>query len=295
MRVLLEEFVNHLEVERGLSRNSITAYERDLRRFIGFLEKRGTHSLDDARRSDISAFLMSEKDRGLAPGSLARSLAAIKVFFRFLAANRFVRSDITDVIESPRTWKYLPESLSVEEVEKLLKAPPMASDYGIRDRALLELMYATGLRVSEAASLRVGDVNLQFGYVRCEGKGGKERIVPLGRKAREAIRTYLGSARQRLSGGGNPDTLFITRRGRPFTRQGLWKKIKGYARVAKIRTKITPHTLRHSFATHLVEGGADLRVVQEMLGHADISTTQTYTHVDRNRLKSIHRKYHPRG
>jgi integrase/recombinase XerD len=238
---------------------------------------------------------MAEKERGLSPNSISRNLAAIKVFFRFLAANRFVRSDITDVLESPRIWRHLPDVLTIAEVERLLNSPRTGTYYGRRDKALLEVMYASGLRVSEAANLRTSDVNLEVGYVRCMGKGSKERIVPLGREARKAIDAYLKLARPRLSPEGASDALFITRLGKPFTRVGIWKIIKQCTRRAKIKKEVTPHSLRHSFATHLLSRGADLRVVQEMLGHADIATTQIYTHVDSDRLKSVHKKFHPRG
>jgi integrase/recombinase XerD len=295
MQVLLDEFINYLNVERGLSPHTLDAYRSDLDRFIAFLNKRGVKSLDDATRDTIGAYLMAEKSRGISSTSLSRNLAAIKVFFRFLTSNRFVRADITDVIESPKIWKHLPEVLSIDDVERLLKSPRPSTDYGRRDRALIELMYATGVRVSEAAGLKVEDVNLEVGYIRCMGKGSKERIVPLGRVARKAVDSYLRLTRPNFSRRRNSEVLILTRWGKPFTRQGLWKIIKSYAKRAKIRKRLSPHTLRHSFATHLLSRGADLRIVQEMLGHADISTTQTYTHVDKDRLKNIHKKFHPRG
>jgi len=295
MQILLDEFINYLNVERGLSPHTLDAYRGDLSRFISFLNARGMKSLDDATREAIGAYLMAEKSRGLSPASLSRNLAAIKVFFRFLASNRFVRADITDVIESPKIWEHLPEVLSIAEVEQLLSSPRPHTHYGRRDKALIELMYATGVRVSEAASLKIADVNLEVGYIRCMGKGSKERIVPLGREARRALDSYLKLTRPHFSRLRASEALLLTRRGKPFTRQGLWKIIKGYAKRVKLQKRITPHTLRHTFATHLLSGGADLRVVQEMLGHADISTTQTYTHVDKDRLKSVHKKFHPRG
>ena len=295
MQVLLDEFIIYLNVERGLSPHTLDAYKSDIARFIKFLNARGVKSLDDATRDIIGAYLMAEKSRGISSTSLSRNLAAIKVFFRFLASNRFVRADITDVIESPNIWKHLPEVLSIDEVEQLLNSPRPTTHYGRRDRALIELMYATGVRVSEAAGLKVGDVNLEVGYIRCMGKGYKERIVPLGRVARKALDSYLKLTRPHFLRLRTSETLLLTRHGKPFTRQGLWKIIKSYAKRAKIRKRITPHTLRQSFATHLLSGGADLRIVQEMLGHEDISTTQTYTHVDKDRLKSIHKKFHPRG
>jgi integrase/recombinase XerD len=295
MQILLEEFINYLSVERGLAANTIAAYKKDLSKFIAFLTSQGIKNLDDVSRGDIGAYLMIEKKRGLSPNSVSRNLVAIKVFYRFLASHRFVRSDITDVIESPKLWRYLPEVLSIEEVDQLLGTPDTNSHTGRRDRAVLELMYATGLRVSEVANLTISDVNLDIGYVRCMGKGSKERIVPLGQTARRALNGYLKLTHPRFARGRETNVLFLTRQGGTFTRQGIWKMIKQHAKSVNLRKEVTPHTLRHSFATHLLSRGADLRVVQEMLGHADISTTQTYTHVDKDRLKSIHRKYHPRG
>lgn len=295
MSVFLDEFLSYLTVERGVSPHTLAAYRRDLSRFLVFLSKRRITSLDNAGRGDIGDYLMAEKERGLSPGSLSRNLTAIRVFYRFLAANRFVRADITDVLESPRTWKHLPDVLTIEEVDRLLRSPRPATHYGRRDRALLELMYATGLRVSEAAGLNISDINMEVGYVRCMGKGSKERIVPLGREAKRALEAYLALTRPCLSRSASQEKLFLTRRGERFTRQGIWKIIKGYTKRINIRKDVTPHTLRHSFATHLLSRGADLRVVQEMLGHADISTTQVYTHVDSDRLKSVHKKFHPRA
>ncbi|MCX6354826.1 MAG: site-specific tyrosine recombinase XerD [Candidatus Aureabacteria bacterium] len=295
MKILLEEFLTYLKVERGLAPNTVSAYQRDLSRFITFLEKKRITALDDARRSDIGDFLMAEKSRGLSPTSLSRGLVAVRMFFRFLASNRFVRADIADVLESPKIWKHLPDVLTIEEVERLLEAPRIRTHYGRRDKAILELMYATGLRVSEAAGLKLSDVNLQVGYVRCMGKGSKERIVPLGRMARKALENYLSVSRPRFLRLRVSDALFLTQQGKPFTRMGIWKMLTQYAKGVTLRKNVTPHTLRHSFATHLLSGGADLRVVQEMLGHSDISTTQIYTHVDQDRLRSIHKKFHPRG
>ncbi|MEJ2745643.1 MAG: site-specific integrase, partial [bacterium] len=237
MQVLLDEFINYLNVERGLSPHTLDAYRSDLDRFIAFLNKRGVKSLDDATRDTIGAYLMAEKSRGISSTSLSRNLAAIKVFFRFLTSNRFVRADITDVIESPKIWKHLPEVLSIDDVERLLKSPRPSTDYGRRDRALIELMYATGVRVSEAAGLKVEDVNLEVGYIRCMGKGSKERIVPLGRVARKAVDSYLRLTRPNFSRRRNSEVLMLTRWGKPFTRQGLWKIIKSYAKRAKIRKR----------------------------------------------------------
>ena len=295
MDILVEEFRNYLSVEKGASPNTIEAYMRDIGRFLEFAGKRGRGALERVRRDDITAFMVSEKRRGLTASSIARSLAALKMLFRFLAANKYIRKDIAEVLESPKLWKYLPNILSPAEVETLLGAPDGSKPQGERDRALLELMYASGLRVSEAATLSTVDVNLEVGFVKCRGKGMKERVVPLGSYARRCIASYMEGGRPALLKGRSSNSLFVTRLGKPFTRQGLWKMIKQHARRSGLEKDITPHSLRHSFASHLLSGGADLRVVQELLGHSDISTTQVYTHVDRDRLKSIHKKFHPRG
>ncbi len=239
---------------------------------------------------------MKLRDRKLAPSSVARKLVAIKVFFRFLVGQGLVRSDPSAVMESPRLMKGLPAVLDVEEVGRLLaSAPGKDGMRGLRDRALLELLYASGLRASEATGLKVSDLNLESGFLRCAGKGGKERVVPVGKHARQWIERYLKRARARFKPKPEARELFLNRTGRRLSRQSVWMLVRRYANLAGIRKRITPHTLRHSFATHLLEAGADLRVVQELLGHASISTTQIYTHVDRARLKAIHAKFHPRG
>ncbi len=294
MRDLLNEFLNYLSVERGLSKNTILAYRRDLNKYIEFLERRKVGSIENVTRRMISSYLLELKDGGLSANSISRNLVAIKVFHRFLAAEGYIKDDVTSVIESPRLWKRLPEVLTTKEVESLLIQPDLTKWIGIRDRAILELMYATGVRVEEAANLRSSDLNMEVGFIRCRGKGGKERIVPLGREAVRAIKRYLEKVRPKLRRGDDPEALFLSKLGRKLSRQVLWKLIKKYAFCARLRKTITPHTLRHSFATHLLERGADLRVIQELLGHADVSSTQIYTHVDKDRLKSIHHKYHPR-
>lgn len=294
MRDLLNEFLSYLSVERGLSKNTILAYRRDLNRYIEFLKRRKVGSIENVTRRMISSYLLELKDGGLSANSISRNLVAIKVFHRFLAAEGYIKDDVTSVIESPRLWKRLPEVLTAKEVESLLIQPDLTKWIGIRDRAILELMYATGVRVGEAANLRSGDLNMEVGFIRCRGKGGKERIVPLGKEAVRAIKRYLEKVRPKLRKGDDPEALFLSKFGRKLSRQVLWKLIKKYAFCARLRKTITPHTLRHSFATHLLERGADLRVIQELLGHADVSSTQIYTHVDKDRLKSIHHKYHPR-
>jgi len=293
--VYLDEFINYMNIERGLSGNTTYNYRSDLEKFIAFLEKMGKQDFKDVQREDVMDFLMAEKDRGLQPRSLSRALVAIRMFFRFMAIEGYLRRDVTEVIESPRLWKLLPQVLSISEVELLLRQPDVSTPRGLRDRAVLELLYASGLRASELVSLRVEDVNLQSGFVQAWGKGGRERIVPVGRKAAEAIGEYLEKSRPLLLKNKISSHLFISRLGKAFTRGWLWCLVKQYISRAGIKKKVSPHTLRHSFATHILSQGADLRVIQELLGHSNIGTTQIYTHVDRERLKDVHRKFHPRG
>ena len=295
MKELIEKFINYLAVERGLAKNTLDSYRGDLERYVGFLSAPDIpdHDKVGTQRDQIMAYLLDLKARDLASTTIARTLVAIKVFYRFLTSEGYISSDPTINLESPKIWRKLPEVLTVSEVEELLKQPDLSQSLGLRDRAALELLYATGARVSELIALRVSDVKLDMGYLRCFGKGGRERIVPLGSKACEMIKLYLDRARRDLIKGRPEERLFVNKFGRPLSRQGLWKIIKKYG--SGMAKRIAPHTLRHSFATHLLAGGADLRSVQEMLGHSDISTTQVYTHIDRTRLKEIHRRYHPRG
>lgn len=272
--------------------NSTDAYRQDLVQYREFLAARGIKSLKTVKRDDINRFLLSEKDRGLQTASLARRLVAVKLFHRFLFKEGRLEEDITSVLASPRLWQKLPEFLTIEEMEKMLKTPNARTEEGIRDRAILELLYATGMRVSEASGLRLEDVNLESAFLKCRGKGEKERIVPLGQVALDVLQSYLRRVRADLP---KTEFVFVNAMGRPLSRQRLWQIIRKYAREARLKKKITPHTFRHSFATHLLEGGADLRIVQELLGHSDISTTQIYTHVSRDHLKSVHAKFHPRG
>jgi integrase/recombinase XerD len=237
---------------------------------------------------------MFQKDKHLSANSISRSLVAIKTFHRFLTRERHIKEDVTNVLDSPRLWKNLPETLSVSEVEEIIKTPNTRNWLGLRDKAILELMYATGLRVSEIVNLNIDSINMDVGFLRCIGKGNKERIVPIGEQARKALVRYLSRARVKIKNAQSSNTLFLSRLGKGISRQSFWKMIKKYTRIAGIKKDITPHTLRHSFATHLLERGADLRVVQEMLGHSDISTTQIYTHINKERLKSIHHQFHPR-
>jgi integrase/recombinase XerD len=295
MKELVEEFLNYLSVERGLSDNTISAYRADLYKYAQYAEakKRRLH-FQEITRSDIRDYMMSQKDNGLSASSISRNLVSIRVFHRFLQREGYIKEDITSVLDSPKPWKHLPEALSVSEVEEILKKPNLRNWMGIRDKAALELMYATGLRVSELVNLGIDNINLDIGFIRCVGKGKKERIVPVGKEAQESLRRYISKVRPKLLKQGVSNFLFLSRLGKRISRQSFWKMIKRYTGLAGIKKDITPHTLRHSFATHLLERGADLRVVQEMLGHADISTTQIYTHINKERLKSIHHKYHPR-
>lgn len=295
MQELVQSFLSYLSVERALAKNTILSYGRDLKKYIKYLEDSKISSLSKSSRKDISDFMFLLKDKGLSANSIARNLAAIKVFYRFLVRERILKEDPSGILESPKLWKKIPDVLSFEEAEALITAPNLREIQGVRDRAVLELMYATGLRVSEAATLKIQDVNLDVGFLRCIGKGSKERVVPLGKKAAIAVKRYLEKARPKLARNHSEgEVLFLSRLGKAMSRQSLWKVVKRYAKIAKIKKEIRPHILRHSFATHLLEGGADLRSVQEMLGHSDISTTQIYTHIDKNRLKLIHKTFHPR-
>lgn len=294
MKDHIDNFLYFMEVERGVSRNTIQAYTTDLEKFSEYMKKFGK-TVKSVAREDIAGFLMTLKDSGLSPTTIARNLAALKTFWKFLVSEQVVRENVASVVETPRTWKKIPDVLNREEVEKLLMAPQARGWMGIRDRAILELMYAAGLRVSEVKDLKKSNVNLEAGFVKCSGKGGKERIVPLGKHAGKAIAKYLGAAREKLSKKTQDNHLFLSKLGRQVSRQSIWKMIQKYAQKSGIKKHITPHTLRHSFATHLLEGGAELRGVQEMLGHADISTTQIYTHVSKDKLKKVHKEFHPRA
>jgi integrase/recombinase XerD len=294
MKEFVDTFLNYLSVERGLSRNTIVSYQGDLNNYLGFLRNRNIESLSKATRDDIINFMLYQKDKGLSANSIARRLAAIKVFYRFLVRERLLKNDVTSLIESPRLWQKIPQTLSLNEVESLLSQPNIRDTQGIRDRAILETLYATGMRASEAVNLKVDGLNLDIGFLRCIGKGSKERVIPLGRKAIMSLKRYLGITRPKLLKRKESEFLFLNRFGKKISRQSLWKIIKKYARQARIKKPIRPHILRHSFATHLLERGADLRSVQEMLGHANISTTQIYTHINKERLKTIHRLFHPR-
>jgi integrase/recombinase XerD len=294
MNELVDNFLSYLSLERGLAKNTIVSYREDLQAYGDFLRQRSIDALSRTNRNDIVNFMLFQKDKGLAANSVARRLAAIKMFYRFLVRERILKSDPTSLIDSPKLWKKIPQTLSLNEVESLMAQPDFRDKQGIRDRAILETLYATGMRVSEAVNLKTDNVNLDIGFLRCIGKGNKERVIPLGKKAVASIRRYLEASRPHLAKKKETPFLFLNRSGNKISRQSLWKLLKKYARAARIKKPIRPHILRHSFATHLLERGADLRSVQEMLGHTNISTTQIYTHVNRERLKSIHKMFHPR-
>jgi len=291
----LKLFLDYLAGECGLSVNTVLAYRRDIQAFLACLSDQARRDLDRVTPSDIVDFLMRQKRRGLAPASVSRQLVAIRMFYRFLSGEGIVRTNAAATLDSPRIWRSLPDVLSRREVEQLLGAPDVSTNLGLRDAAILETMYASGARAQEVVDLHPEDVKIDFGYVRLSGKGGKERVVPLGALACRRLGEYLEKARPVLAKAGRSDHLFLSRTGRKLNRERIWQMIRGLARKAGLAKAVHPHTLRHSFATHLLEGGADLRLIQEMLGHASISTTQVYTHVDAARLKSIHRKFHPRG
>ncbi|MFA5357054.1 MAG: site-specific tyrosine recombinase XerD [Candidatus Omnitrophota bacterium] len=294
MDELVDTFLNYLSVERGLSRNTIISYQEDINAYINFLKGVHIESFSLTKRDDITDFMLFQKDKGLSSNSVARRLAAIKSFYRFMIRERILKNDPSNLVDSPKLWKKIPETLSANEVDTLLSKPNIRQTQGIRDRAILETLYATGMRVSEAANLKKDNVNLEVGFLRCIGKGNKERVIPLGSKAISSIKRYLEASRPRQLKGKESEFLFLNKFGRNISRQSLWKIIKRYAREARIKKPIRPHILRHSFATHLLERGADLRSVQEMLGHANISTTQIYTHISKERLKAIHKMFHPR-
>jgi len=293
----LKDFMHFLIVEKGLAKNTIVSYERDLKSYISYLKNVETiATLNVVQRVHIVHFLGHLKEQGKSAKTQARHVASIRAFHQFLLRDKATDHDPSVHIESPQMERSLPKVLSLEEVEVLLEYPKLNDPFGIRDKAMLELLYATGIRVSELIGLNMGDIHLTMGFVRCIGKGNKERIIPLGKAAANAVQNYLENARGRLvSKKHKDDALFLNLRGQRLTRQGFWKILKKLAQEAGIQKELTPHTLRHSFATHLLENGADLRAVQEMLGHADISTTQIYTHVTKTRLKDVYRQFHPRA
>ncbi len=292
---LLARFTDYVALEQGLSPRTQEAYRRDLERFAGYAESKGATAPPDITARLLREYVYHLKDLGLSPASIRRNVSAVRTYFRFLTGDGIVVRDPSERLETPKRWRTLPDVLSVDEVQQLLASPTLDDALVFRDRALLELAYGAGLRVSEWITLGTRDLLLDEGLVRVFGKGSKERLVPIGRSAIGAAAIYLRELRPKLERGEGKGVLFLNARGRPLTRMGAWKILRGHVERAGITKHVSPHTLRHSFATHLLEGGADLRAVQEMLGHVDIATTQIYTHVDREYLRQVHRSYHPRG
>lgn len=292
---MLDDYITHLMVERNRARATLEAYRRDIERFLKEIPADASRSLSNLTPPDITGYMKKLRNEGLSATSTARSLAAIKGFYRYLVGQNILAVNPAETVESPKLWKTIPQTICVEEVDRLLATPDKSTPRGLRDCAMLETMYATGLRVSELVSLAMKDINFEMGYLSVMGKGSKKRSVPMGETALETIKEYRTGSRQKLMGGKWCDALFVTRRGEAMSRQSFWKIIKLHALKAGIIKDISPHSLRHSFATHLLERGADLRSVQRMLGHSDISTTQVYTHVAKARMKEVYDKTHPRA
>lgn len=292
---LLERFDEYLSLEQGSSARTNEAYGRDLARLATWAVTKGVREPAGVTAAHLREYVYHLKDMGLAPSSIRRGLSAIRTWYRFLLAEGVVQKDPSERLETPRRWRTLPEVLTAAEVDTLIGAISLDEPLAFRDRAMLELAYGAGLRVSEWIGIGVRDIMLEELVIRVFGKGGKERLVPIGRQAAGALAMYLRELRPRLEQGQGEGKLFLNARGRPLSRMGAWTILRKYVDAAGITKPVTPHTLRHSFATHLLEGGADLRAVQEMLGHADISTTQIYTHVDREHLRQVHKQFHPRG
>ena len=299
MESTIHVFLSYLRVERALAQNSILAYGHDLKRFSEFLRKRQKNKVEEVTREDVVDFLSNLYKEKMDSRSVARYLVSIRGLYKFAMMEGMVNTDPTENLESPKTRSSLPTYLRAEEINKLLEAPNLSTPLGLRDRAMIEILYSTGLRVSELLNLRISDIDMRVGCVRCIGKGDKERLVPIGRKAIEAVEQYLAHGRPKFARPSSPpphnQVLILTSAGRRLSRVGIWKIMHNYGVRLGLRGRLTPHKLRHSFATHLLEGGADLRSVQLMLGHADISTTQIYTHVVEERLKEIYKAHHPRA
>lgn len=292
---LADQYLNHLIVEKGLAAKTVEAYAGDLATFLDFLKHQGVEDVTQADTSAILKYVIDLRKAGRSSRTRARHLVTLRGFYQYLHRTNILKINPAKLIDLPKSGLKLPEVLDVDQVARLLGTPDPENPTGLRDAAMLELIYAAGLRVSELINLKVAAVNLEAGFVRVMGKGSKERIVPIGRKAIQGIQAYLTNGRPRQLKEGTSHFLFVARAGRPMTRQGFWKLLRRYALLAGIKQRVTPHSLRHSFASHLLEGGADLRAVQIMLGHADIATTQIYTHVAQKRLFELHRKFHPRG
>lgn len=295
MEKLVEDFIYFLTVERGLAKNTLESYKRDIKGYINYLKKKQIDDIQKANREEIVGYLTSLRDRGQAASSVSRSLASLRSFYQFMVQEGIMPDNSAQQVDPPRLEKKLPRVLSFQEVENLLSQPTEKEPAGMRDKAMLELLYASGIRVSELVLLNTVDFNPEVGFLRCRGKGMKERIVPIGSIAIKNVQEYITKCRSNLIKDNDEKSLFVNQHGRRLTRQGFWKILKKYAQKANLNGVITPHTLRHSFATHLLENGADLRSVQEMLGHSDISTTQIYTQITRRKIREIYDKAHPRA
>ena len=295
MEKLVHDFIYYLSVEKGLAANTLDSYGRDLNKYLHYLKENGITEFGKTGREEISRFLGVQREKGLSPASVTRNLAAVRSFYQFLLKEQIIEVNPAKELETPRAEKHLPQVISCNDVALLLEQPECGKAAGQRDKAMLEMLYATGIRVSELVSLDINNVNIKMGFLRCSGKGSKERMIPLGSIAIKSLQEYLKNGREKMIKNKEEKAIFLNQQGKRLTRQGFWKIIKKYSRKAGINGEITPHTLRHSFATHLLENGADLRSVQEMLGHADISTTQIYTHLTRQKIKDIYNQTHPRA
>ena len=295
MDIIIDQYLNYLIVEKGLSGATLDSYSRDLVRYHEFMQDKGALGISETDTALILKHMIALRNAGLGARSRARHLVSIRGLYRFAVQEKLLKHDPAGLVDLPKTSLKLPNVLSVEEVSQLLDTPDPAKPIGARDAAMLELLYAAGLRVSELVNLKLHNVNLESGFVRVFGKGSKERVVPIGQHAKKKIEYYLEHSRQAILKNQISPYIFVARAAKPITRQGFWKRLRRYGDLANLNKKVTPHSLRHSFATHLLEGGADLRAVQEMLGHVDISTTQIYTHVTRKHLKDLHKRFHPRG
>jgi len=291
----IDTFINYLVVEKGLADATIESYSSDLKQYAAFLNAHKIREIADCDTTVILKYLIILRDEGLAARSRARHLVTLRGFYKFLIQEKVLKKDPTGIVDLPKIGMKLPDVLSIEEIKSIINAPDILKPKGLRDAAMFELLYAAGLRVSELIAVKLQDINLEVGFVRTFGKGSKERMVPIGSHAKDKIRDYLANARAALMKSHVSNFLFVAHAGKPMTRQGFWKLLKKHALMAGITKDITPHSFRHSFASHLLEGGADLRAVQMMLGHVDISTTQIYTHVAKDHLKRLHEQYHPRG
>jgi integrase/recombinase XerD len=294
MEALVEKFINFLERDKRLSLNTLQSYRRDIEQYITYLQEINLHNITNTNKTTVIAYLLHLQKKGRATSTISRNLASIRSFYQYITKNKIIEQDPTSELESPKVEKKLPQILSTQEVELLLEQPKCTDLKGFRDKAMLELLYATGIRVSELISLNLTDINLEVGFIKCN-KGSRERMIPIGSMAISAIQEYLGKSRGLLIQVSDEKALFVNINGRRLTRQGFWKIIKQYKNQAKINKDITPHTLRHSFAAHLLENGADLRSIQEMLGHSDISSTQIYAQIAKNKIKEIYKKTHPRA